>query len=149
MGFGAELKRILEKKKIRVAQLSRDTGIPANTLYAIINRDSNNVSVSNLDKICNALDLESDDYAILDMNLYPEKWFKFSHPNSTDKEIAKEYLDMGEKSELILDYFKDEFTEEELNDLRNYIAFIKSKRTSELKEMGDILKKISKTPPEN
>lgn len=131
MGFGAELKKILKKKKIKVAQLSRDTGIPANTLYAIINRDSNNVSAGNLGRICNALDLGPDDYANLDMCLYPEKWFK--HPTSTDKEIIGELVHMGEASQKIITYFDShEYTPEELEEIKKYAEFLKSKRNTDL-----------------
>lgn len=131
MGFGIELKRILKEKGIKVAQLSRETGIPANTLYAIINRDSNNISAGNFNRICNALNLESDEYTILDMCLYPEKWFNSSRQTSTDKEIIGEYVDMGEAPQKNITYFdSNEYTSEELEEIKKYAEFLKSKRTT-------------------
>ena len=63
MGFGIELKQILKSKGMSVAELSRLTKIPVNTLYAIINRDSKNVSVGTVYKISQALGLNSDEQA--------------------------------------------------------------------------------------
>ncbi|WP_177295797.1 helix-turn-helix domain-containing protein [Enterocloster lavalensis] len=132
MGFGIELKRILKKKGIKVAQLSRETGIPANTLYAIINRDSNNISAGNFNRICKALNLGPDEQANLDMCLYPEKWFGSSRPTSTDKEVIREYVDMDEAPQKIVTYFdSDEYTPDELAEIKNYAEFLKSKRTTE------------------
>ncbi|MBQ3933324.1 MAG: helix-turn-helix transcriptional regulator [Lachnospiraceae bacterium] len=40
MGYGSELKRILDKKHIKVSELARETGISPTTIYSSIQRDS-------------------------------------------------------------------------------------------------------------
>lgn len=51
MGYGKNLKEILKEKGMKVPELSRRTNIPQTTIYAIINKDINNVSLSNVKKI--------------------------------------------------------------------------------------------------
>lgn len=126
MGFGSELKRLLIQKGIKVAQLSRNTGIPANTLYAIIHRDSNNISAGNFNRICKALDLGPDEHANLDMCLYPEKWF--SAPQSTSTEPVS--INEAPK-ELITFFNNNEYRPDELEEIKKYAEFLKNKRNTE------------------
>lgn len=58
MGIGKNISALLEKRGITVAQLSRETGIAATTVYSIIQRDSDSVTISTLQKVCDALDVE-------------------------------------------------------------------------------------------
>ena len=55
--IGHTLKNILEKKKLNVTQLSRETGISPQTLYSIINRDNMKIGFDVLLKICRTLDV--------------------------------------------------------------------------------------------
>lgn len=52
MAIGAKLDVLLKHEKMKVSKLSRLTGIPAQTIYAIIRRDSANVDLEILQKIC-------------------------------------------------------------------------------------------------
>ena len=40
MGYGANLKKILDEKGITIKDLSRKTGIAATTLYSLVQRDA-------------------------------------------------------------------------------------------------------------
>ena len=40
MGYGKVLKEILDEKQMSVKTLSRNTGVPAPTIYSIIRRDT-------------------------------------------------------------------------------------------------------------
>lgn len=51
MGFGKQLKIVLEEIDMSVATLSRETGIAATTLYSIIDRDTDNVGLDKVKKI--------------------------------------------------------------------------------------------------
>ena len=51
MGFGKQLERVLFEKAMSVSQLSKQTGIPASTLYSIIDRDTNSVGIDKVKKI--------------------------------------------------------------------------------------------------
>lgn len=90
MGLGLELKKILKKRNMSVAELSRRSGISVNTLYTIINRDSSGISASNMFKISEALNLESDEIALLDISLNPEKW-EIKLPSPDRQELLNDY----------------------------------------------------------
>ena len=55
MGFGSRLKRTLDEMEIKVSELSKKTGIPPSTLYSIISKDIDNVSIERVTKIEKAL----------------------------------------------------------------------------------------------
>jgi len=60
--LGKMIKSYLDVQGRTVKWLSSTTGISANTLYAIIKRDSNNISSESLEKICNALGVDIVDF---------------------------------------------------------------------------------------
>ena len=51
MGFGMRLKSVLMEIDMKVSALSKITGIPASTLYSIINKDIDNVGLERVAKI--------------------------------------------------------------------------------------------------
>lgn len=53
--IGSTLRNILEEKKISVSELSRLAGVPAQTLYSIIKRDSMKISFELLLHLCQVL----------------------------------------------------------------------------------------------
>ena len=55
--FGEKLKQLLIEKDVRVMELSRRTGIPPTTLYTAIQHDSEKISLENIRKICEALNV--------------------------------------------------------------------------------------------
>jgi DNA-binding Xre family transcriptional regulator len=55
--IGTTLKRLLEERSTNVSGLSRRTGIPAQTLYSIIRRDSMKIDFDVLLHICEELDV--------------------------------------------------------------------------------------------
>ena len=55
MGFGKQLGIILEEKAMSVSQLARITGIPASTIYSMIDRDTNSVGIDKAKKIESAV----------------------------------------------------------------------------------------------
>lgn len=58
MGIGKNINNQLEKKGMTVAQLARDSGIAASTIYSIIQRDSDSVSINTLQCIAGVLKIE-------------------------------------------------------------------------------------------
>ena len=58
MNLGSRLKHILDERGLTVTQFSRKAGVPAQTIYALINRDSN---VLVLDEPTNHLDVDAKD----------------------------------------------------------------------------------------
>lgn len=60
MGAGKKLQALLKQRGMSIANLSRDTKISVNTLYALIKRDSN-INATTLEKIAFALNLTIDE----------------------------------------------------------------------------------------
>jgi predicted transcriptional regulator len=58
MNLGSRLKNILADRGLTVTQFSKLAYIPAQTLYALINRDSNKADVHILLKLLSALDMD-------------------------------------------------------------------------------------------
>ncbi len=56
MGYGANLKKVLDEKGITIKELSRKTGIAATTLYSIVQRDTS-VRYDSALKIAGILDI--------------------------------------------------------------------------------------------
>jgi Predicted transcriptional regulators len=57
MAIGNKIKSLLKKKKMKVTTLANLTNIPEQTLYAIIRRDSTNVDLDILRKVCLATEI--------------------------------------------------------------------------------------------
>ena len=53
--IGTTLKRLLQERNMNVNELSRRTGISAQTLYSIIKRDNMKIDFEVLLKLCDAL----------------------------------------------------------------------------------------------
>ena len=58
MNLGSRLKQILDERGLTVTQFSKEAGVPAQTLYALINRDSNKADMDILIKILTALGMD-------------------------------------------------------------------------------------------
>ena len=58
MNIGSRLKQILEERNINVSQFAREAEIPAQTLYAMIKRDSNKADMDIMARILEALDMD-------------------------------------------------------------------------------------------
>ena len=57
MNIGKVIKEELNRKNMRVSELSKITNIPAQTLYAIIKRNSTRIKIDTIQKISNALEI--------------------------------------------------------------------------------------------
>ena len=55
--IGSKLKELLSKRGMNVIELSRQTGISAQTLYSIIKRDNMKIDFDMLLSICHALEV--------------------------------------------------------------------------------------------
>lgn len=58
MNLGTRLKSILDARGITVTQFAKEASVPAQTIYALINRDSNKADMDILLKLLNALDTD-------------------------------------------------------------------------------------------
>ncbi|MBU2869740.1 helix-turn-helix transcriptional regulator [Colwellia sp. E2M01] len=55
------LSTILGEKKIRVAELSRDTGINKNTLHRLYNETATRIDLEMIEKLCKYLEIQIED----------------------------------------------------------------------------------------
>lgn len=58
MNLGSRLKNALEERGMTVTQFAREASVPAQTIYALINRDSNKADMDILIRLLNALHMD-------------------------------------------------------------------------------------------
>lgn len=91
MGEGKRLQEYLKDKNIKIAQLSRDSGISQNTLYATIKRDSS-ISAETLSKLAKALDMGTSELSEIISSDSKENTEAFK-PRIIDSELEQTLLD--------------------------------------------------------
>lgn len=58
MNIGSRLKQVLDERNMTVSQLAREAEVSAQTLYAMIKRDSNKADMDIMARILEALDMD-------------------------------------------------------------------------------------------
>lgn len=116
MGLGKKLQNILKAKNMTVVDLSKSTGISSSTLYAIIRRDSDNVSLEAVRKISTALQIPLD-------TLIPKE----EKIGDVFNYMFGDFLS-PEDNVMDVHFTTDEFTPEEIAEIINYAEYLKSKR---------------------
>ena len=66
MGIGAKLEHALTETGISVTELSSLSGIPKSTIYSMIDRDNSRLDIDILLKICQALNITTDEFLSFD-----------------------------------------------------------------------------------
>ena len=100
------LRKIMEEKNMKVADIVKISGLPYSTVKAILERGAEKAGYVNVCKICNALGISAD-------------------------ELEKMVNDNSYKPTTIAAHFDgDEYTEEELDEIRKFAEFVKNKRKS-------------------
>ena len=99
MGIGNKLDELLKKQNMTVTELARRVGVAPTTIYSIIQRNNKKVDIDVLLNIADILGVDID------------------------------YFRDCEKPVTIAAHFDgNEFTEEELDEIRNFAEYVKSKR---------------------
>lgn len=105
MGVGYNIKQILKEKKMTIRELSEETGIPVNTLYAITKKDSFNVRRENLTKISNVLNVPIEE-------LFAEKnEQKLRQGNDDETDIVRRFWGAAVK---MLNDYKERYPNEDI-----------------------------------
>lgn len=100
------LRKIMEEKNMKVADIVKISGLPYSTVKAILERGAEKAGYVNVCKICNALGITAD-------------------------ELEKMVNDNSYKPTTLAAHFDgDEYTEEELDEIRQFAEFVKNKRKS-------------------
>lgn len=72
MKLASQLKKLLKKKDLTVAQLARATGVSSKTIYSWINTNQNPQRLDDLKKVANELEV-SLDYILFDETKFERK----------------------------------------------------------------------------
>jgi DNA-binding Xre family transcriptional regulator len=102
MGLTDKLDILMKEKNINKAELARESGVPYTTIDGFYKKGSENAKLSTLKKLCTYFECSLDYLA--DDNVY------------TEPETIAAHFD------------GDEYTEEELDKIKEFAAFVKSNR---------------------
>ena len=157
MGYGSNLKKILEEKDISARKLAIQVGISPQTLYGAIKRD-NALRYDHALRIANVLDIDvnlickNNPFKDEDTEVQPQMlsemrgWMtdvnKKSYIKNRTKDLLMlfEYDELPQVDQLIATYYRlDDNTRSELFDMANYLA----KKGTEKGRLGK-LKKVRK-----
>ena len=98
------LRNLMEEKGMKVSDIVKISGLPYSTVKAIFERGAEKAGYVNVCKICNALGISAD-------------------------ELEKMVSDKTYTLNTIAAHFDgDEYTEEELNEIRQFADFVKKRR---------------------
>lgn len=98
------LRKLMEEKNMKVADIVRISGLPYSTVKAILERGAEKAGYVNVCKICNALGISAD-------------------------ELEKMVVDQDYQPTTLAAHFDgDEYTEDELDEIKQFAEFVKGKR---------------------
>lgn len=98
------LKKLMENKNMKVADIVKISGLPYSTVKAILERGAEKAGSVNVCKICNALGITADEL---------------------EKMVAD---DTYQPTTLAAHFDGEEYTESEMEEIKNFAAFVKNKR---------------------
>lgn len=102
MGIGSKLTQIMKEQNTNANELAAKAGVPAQTIYSLIRRDASKVDIDTLIKIARALGVTAE-------------YFCSENISNCPHTIAAHFDGA-------------EYTEEELERIKEYAAFVKANR---------------------
>ena len=98
------LRKLMEQKNMKVADIVKISGLPYSTVKAILERGAEKAGYINVCKICNALGISADELEqmVADQNYQP--------------------------TTLAAHFDGEEYTESELEEIKNFAEYVKTKR---------------------
>lgn len=118
MGIGKKLDELIKKRGTNVNELAKNIDIAPTTIYSIIKRDNKKVDIDVLLKISKELGVRAEYFMDYDDN----QTYKYD-----DSSKIVQGVNLSE-AQFALYSKTDDLTDEELEDVANYINFLKSKR---------------------
>ena len=103
MGIGSKINTLMNEKNINANELAKRVGVAPTTLYSMITRDNRKADIEVLIKIANEL-------------------------NVSVEYFSDNYVPYHQVDTLAAHFDGDEFTDEELQEIQNFVEFVKSKR---------------------
>ena len=103
MGFTDKLDLLMSEKNINKAELARESGVPYTTIDGFYKKGADNVKLSTLKKLC--------------------AYFNCSLDYLADDDISENQV-----TTIAAHFDGNEYTEEELDEIRQFAEFVKNKR---------------------
>lgn len=155
MALGTKLKNILAERGITVKDFAKQIGVPPTTLYSFIQRDSEDVKLELITKICTGLGIKVTDFLQTLDYIDGKPTTIFDLTDFDEKEIIKvvngkimKEINESKPNITAISFKGDDFTEEELEEIKKYAEFIKSKRI-DWEKLGKTMKSLSNTLKED
>lgn len=98
------LRKLMEQKNMKVADIVKISGLPYSTVKAILERGAEKAGYINVCKICNALGISADEL---------------------EKMVANQNY---QPTTLAAHFDGEEYTESELEEIKNFAEYVKTKR---------------------
>lgn len=131
MALGSRLKQLLNDRNITVKEFAKKIDVAPTTLYSFIKRDSSDGKLDLIYKIATGLGMRVDEFlsysdpelgTVLDLTPFDT----VEQINATLKIIEKQKKD--NQHTIAAHFDGDEYTEEEINKIKEFAEFIKSQR---------------------
>ena len=103
MGIGKRLEYLMKSRNTNANELAQKIGVRASTIYSLIQRDSNRMDINLIIKIAHALGVTADEL------------------------LSEDLVDESPKT-LAAHFDGKDYTPEELEEIRKYAEFVRSKR---------------------
>lgn len=139
MGLGVRLKEIIKRQGLTIKELSEQSGVSLNTLYSITKRDNNMARYDIVEKIAKALNISVEELTGLDIDYNRIENGKITRlheiiqrPDNTHSNEKLDFTKIFSGADTLAAHFDgDEYTEEELEEIKRFAEFVKSKRKEE------------------
>ena len=151
MAIGIRLKQLLDERGMTVKDFAQQIGVPPTTLYSFIKRDSQNAKMDLVMKICDGLGItakellttheyiDGEKTPVIDLtdfdtedqiNHVLNKLFQDKRVTIQNAETGetKEFVEVDEPQTIAAHFDGDEYTDEELEQIRQFAEFVKSQR---------------------
>lgn len=131
--LGDNIRRIRKSKKISINKLSSMSGISLGYLSDIENNNAKNPTMDKLQAIADALEVSVSDFLTseekLSMTMDSLEVIKNLAKEGLEKHPIKKTLESENKIETLAAHFEgEEFTDEDVEDIENFIKFLLSKK---------------------
>jgi len=114
------LKKLINETGLSMRAFSEKTNIPNTTLYSMLDRGIGNASVDNVIKVCKSLGITVEQLEEMAEN--------DEHVSTHKLEIINEFKKLNQLETIAAHFDGDEFTEDDKDDIENFIKYVLSKK---------------------
>lgn len=122
-----ELRKLITERYGSLKGFSDKTGIPYTTLASIFQRGISNAKVTNITKITEELDIDTNE--LVSGKIVPA--YQSEPLTEEQEEILEKYGSYPPLGTLAAHFDGDEYTDEELEEIKRFAEYIKSRRKAD------------------